>query len=137
MSKNPEFDGRPTIRITNTILEHPKVVGLTDRAFRSYIAALCYCSRQETDGRIPTSAARVIGPPKVVAELISAGLLALNGDGYSIHDYLRHQRSAGEIAAFRSARSADGKLGAHLRWHVAQRRRSKDCDYCLKEAETG
>lgn len=136
MSKAPKFDERPSIRLTNTILEHPKFVGLSDKAFRCYVAALCYCSRQNTDGRIVKAALQFVGPPKIIAELVSSGQLEFDGTDYHIHDYLKHQRSAEEIDAFRKARSADGKLGAHLRWHVPQRRHSEDCDYCLKGVDS-
>jgi hypothetical protein len=125
-----EFDARPSIRLDNSILENRKVVGLTDKAFRSYIAALCYCSRQETDGRIVAGARKVIGSPKVVIELLKAGLFEEHGEDLYVHDYLKHQRSSAEIDAFRKSRSQDGKFGAHLRWHVPRRQKVKDCDYC-------
>jgi hypothetical protein len=133
----PEFDGRPSIRLSNSIMENRKVVGLTDKAFRAFIAALCYCSRQETDGRIVAGAAKMIAPPRVIVELVDAGLLEADGQDFWVHDYLKHQRSADEIAAFRASRSEDGKRGAHLRWHIPRRQRSKDCEYCLQEAGSG
>jgi hypothetical protein len=130
----PEFDARPSIRISNSIMESRKVVGLSDKAFRAYIAALCYCSRQETDGKIIVGAAKMIGGPRIIMELVEAKLLEPDGQDFWVHDYLKHQRSAAEIAAFRESRSEDGKRGAHLRWHVPRRQKSKDCEYCLKGA---
>jgi hypothetical protein len=117
-------------------MENEKVVGLSDKAFRCFIGALCYCSRQETNGRIVSAAARLLGPPKSIKELVDAGLFEREGQDYYVHDYLKHQRSSDEIAAFRASRSADGKLGAHLRWHVPRRQRSKDCEYCLQGVES-
>jgi hypothetical protein len=130
----PEFDARPSIRLENKILENRKVVGLSDKAFRAYVGAICYCSRQETDGRIVPGARKVIGSPKVITELVKAGLFEEHGDDLYIHDYLKHQRSKAEVDAFRESRSKDGKLGAHLRWHVPRRQRVKGCDFCLQEA---
>lgn len=131
-----EFDTRPSIRLDNTMPENPKVVGLTDAAFRLYIEALCWCSRQEEDGRIPAAAMRRLGRPKAIRELVTAGLIYDHGGvEYEIHDYLRHQRSRAEIAAFRQSRAERGELGAHMRWHVATRKKSNDCAYCTGEKE--
>lgn len=130
----PEFDARPSIRLSNSIMENRKIVGLSDKAFRAFVAALCYCSRQETDGRIVPGAAKMITTPRVLMELVDAGLLEVDGQDFLVHDYLKHQRSAVEIAAFRESRSEDGKRGAHLRWHVPRRQRSKNCEYCLQGA---
>jgi hypothetical protein len=136
MSKPDDFDPRPSIRLSNTITENEKVVGLTDKAFRAYIEALCLCSRQETDGKLVAGHAAKVGSPRVIKELLDAGLLDRRGTDYVVHDYLKHQRSRAEINAYRASRSTDGKLGAHLRWHVPRRQRSKDCEYCLKEAQS-
>jgi hypothetical protein len=128
----PEFDARPSIRLDNTIIENRKVVGLSDKAFRSYIGAIAYCSRQETDGWIVPGARKIIGPPKVITELGKAGLFEEHAENLYIHDYLKHQRSSAEITAFRKSRSEDGKLGAHLRWHVPRRQKVKGCEFCLQ-----
>lgn len=127
----PEFDARPSIRITNTMPEHPKAEVLSDAAFRALIELWCWCSRQETDGQvIPARMAKV--RPKAKAELIAAGWV-IPGDPYRMHDYLKHQRSSVEIQSFRASQAESGAKGAHMRWHVPRRVRSKDCPYCLKE----
>lgn len=131
-----EWDTRPSIRITNTMPENRKIAGLSDKAFRSYIEALCLCSRQETDGLIVAGNVAKVGPPKAVRELVAAGLLEQDGRDYRVHDYLKHQRSSAEVTAFRASRSEDGRLGAHLRWHVPRRKISKGCPYCSKEVES-
>lgn len=126
------FDARPSIRLANTIMEHPKIADLSDAAFRAFVEAICFCSRQETDGKIKRGAIGRIGKPKVIAELVAAGLLEICGTDYWVHDYLRHQRASSEIQAFRESKSEGGKLGAHKRWHVPRRQVVKDCEYCLK-----
>jgi hypothetical protein len=130
----PEFDTRPSIRLSNTAPEHPKIVGLSDKAFRLWVETLCYCSRQESDGRVTFAAIRRQGAARVVDELLAAGLLVDEGDGYAVHDYLRHNRAASEIQSFRESKSESGALGAHKRWHVPRRQFSKECHYCLEEA---
>ena len=128
----PDFDGRPTVRIVNTMPEHPKVVGLSDKAFRLYIEAICYCSRQESDGHVTDVMMRRMGVPKMIKELVDAGLLNKAAGGYEVHDYLKHQRSADEIKSYRESRSDAGALGAHKRWHVPNRKLVKDCPHCLE-----
>jgi hypothetical protein len=130
----PEFDDRPSIRLTNTAPEHPKIVGLSDAAFRLWVELICYCSRQETDGKVTAAAMRRAGKPKVVAELLETEVLEQpNANLYLVHDYLRHQRSAAEIESFRESKAESGAKGAHMRWHVPRRQRVKDCPYCLQD----
>ena len=132
----PDFDTRPSIRICNTAPEHEKIVGLSDRAFRVWVETICYCSRQETDGKITEAAMRRQGQPKVIRELVSAGLLEAIPEGYIVHDYLRHNRSKAEIQSFRESKAESGQMGAHKRWHIPRRQFSKDCQFCLQEVES-
>lgn len=132
----PEFDTRPSIRISNTAPEHTKIVGLSDKAFRVWVETLCYCSRQENNGKISKPAMKRQGSSRVVSELVTAGLLVPTPDGFTVHDYLRHNRSAAEIQSFRESKSESGALGAHKRWHIPRRQISKDCTYCLREVES-
>lgn len=132
----PGFDGRPTIRLANSMPEHPKIIGLSDAAFRLWIEAICFCSRQETDGQIPKPMMRRLGQAKVIKELMSVGLLDEMTDRFDVHDYLRHQRSAAEIRSFRESKAERGTKGAHMRWHVPRRQRVKDCPYCLTEVDS-
>lgn len=133
----PQFDSRPSIRLDHTMPENPKIVGLSDAAFRLFVEAICFCSRQETDGKITAPMMRRLGRPKVVSELVDCGLLEVVDDGFRVHDYLRHQRSSSEIAAFRQSKSESGAKGAHMRWHVPSRRRVKDCPFCLSGVASG
>lgn len=127
------FDSRPSILLDNLMPENPKIVGLSDAAFRLYIEALCWSSRQQTDGKIPAPAMARLGRPKTINELITAELFYSHDNHIEIHDYLAHQRSRAEIQAFRAGQKQRGAFGAHMRWHVATRKRSEDCDYCTGE----
>ena len=40
------------VRLDDNFPNHPKVVGLSDQAFRLYISGLCYASHYLTDGLI-------------------------------------------------------------------------------------
>ena len=41
------------VRIDDNFADHPKVIALSDSAFRLFITGLCYSNRQLTDGLIP------------------------------------------------------------------------------------
>lgn len=94
------------MKLQDGFAEHPKVVGLSDGAFRLYVNALCYASRNETNGHIPAGAVKSLGGtmPRA-AELFHAGLweAPAEGDGWMIHDYLLHQRSREQINAEKEA----------------------------------
>lgn len=126
----PPFDTRPTVRLEHSMPENPKIVGLSDAAFRLYVEAICWCSRQESDGIIPAAAMKRLGRPRAITELVKAELLHDALGTYLVHDYLLHQRSADEIAAFRSSKRASGAKGAHMRWHIPRRQFVEDCAYC-------
>lgn len=128
----PEFDNRPSVRFSHTTPEHPKIAAMTDAGFRAWFDAICYCSRQETDGKITIPVMRRMASPRVIKELLAVGSLDVIPEGYFVHDYLRHQRSAAEIQSFRESKAASGQLGAHKRWHIPRRVKVKDCPFCLQ-----
>jgi hypothetical protein len=81
------------VRLDDSMPEHPKMVGLTDRAFRQHIAALCYSNRNLTDGAIPLVIAHrlVTSGKRHAGELVTAGIWDTTNDGYQIHDYEDYQ----------------------------------------------
>lgn len=86
------------LKLSVDLPDHPKVANLSDRAFRALIGAWCYAARFETDGYLPTAAARPVGITKRAAdELEAAGLIHPNGSGWHIHDWDQHQPTAEEI----------------------------------------
>jgi hypothetical protein len=112
------------LNVDDNFAEHPKVDVLTDNAFRLHVAALCYCSRLQTDGEIEASKVARLVPrfrKSSVAELVAARLWIPIDTGYAIHDYLDWNRSRAQIAESRDriskVRSAAGKKGADARWH--------------------
>jgi hypothetical protein len=104
-------DPRLFIKLHNGFPEHPKTVGLTDKAFRGVIELWCYCSRNKTDGIVLKAQVSRIIPPKTIRELIAAGYLIDDGDTMEMHDYLEHQESAEDIKNRRMARVEAGRLG--------------------------
>lgn len=81
---------------------NPKVVVVSKDARCLYIAGLCYCGENLTDGRIPASAVRILAAevearnPKAIAnELVRAGLWNSSNDAeFLINDYLEFNESS-------------------------------------------
>lgn len=91
--------GSTWLKLYDDLPEHPKVVGLNHRTFRAHIEALCYASRNLTDGFVPSSVLRRLHADKNVARaLVDAGLWEENPHGYVIHNYACVQRSAEQVA---------------------------------------
>lgn len=91
-------------KIDDQFPEHEKVSGLSDRAFRLHVAALCYCARNLTDGALTAKAVKVVAavidmtrPARYVTELVNAGLWVCDGDDHRIHDYAEFNPTADEV----------------------------------------
>ena len=86
------------VKIDPRMTEHPKIVGLSDRAFRLHINALCYAGRNDTDGRISRAVLRQLGgTARHAGELVAAKVWEVNGAGWAIHDYLHFNFSKAQI----------------------------------------
>jgi len=101
------------IKLDDTTPDHPKVDGLSNAAFRAWIEALCYCSEYLTDGVISRHRIGRRDGAKVVAELISVGLVKETDDPERvvIHDYLEHQTSRQQVVDIRAKRARAGSKG--------------------------
>lgn len=107
-------DDRLYIKVHNGMPDHPKVAGLSDKAFRAIVSFWCYCDRHYTDGTVPGVIA-LRESKRAVAELEKAGLIESRGADWYCHDYLEHQRSAAEVAAMKEKRRVSGSLGGKAR----------------------
>lgn len=108
-------DDRTYIKLHDGMPGHPKVRGLSDKAFRTYIRALCYCSEYLTDGVVIAPVARDLGVKKVWDELVASGLVESATGGYLMHDYLQHQRSAEQVRQYKEAKREAGRKGGKAR----------------------
>lgn len=92
------------VRFENTMPEDERLPGLSDRAFRLWVNAVCYSSRGETDGLVPAvlmSSLSVTATKKTVDELVDAGMLIARGRKFEIHNYLKFNPSKAQLGQMR------------------------------------
>jgi hypothetical protein len=104
------------LKIDDGFSEHPKVDALTDRAHRIHVDALCYCSRNLTDGQLTAVTVRGVkarrrATQKHIDELVGAGLWVPYKDGYLVKAFLEYNPTAAEVKEKRAARAEAGRLG--------------------------
>lgn len=94
------------VRLDDGFADHPRVIGLSDRAFRVHVAAMCYAARHLTDGWVPS------GHPshaRAIAELVTAGLWMPGADGgFVIRDWSQWNPS-GQTIKDRRTKDAERK----------------------------
>lgn len=84
--------------------DHPKVLELSDAAFRLHVRAMCFAARQETDGFLSKNSQKTLGAkPKNIQELERAGLWESSVDGHWIHDFLDYNPSREKLTAERES----------------------------------
>src|SRR3990167_3010294 len=79
-----------------------------------WVCGLAYCQEGLTDGFIPAEALPFLGVKnarQLAHHLVAAGLWDETVGGWVVHDYLKHNRSAAQIADIRDRRGKGGKLG--------------------------
>jgi len=154
-------NGETWIKVHDQMPEHPKIGGLSDKAFRLLIETWCWCKRQRNDGRFPLSAWQRMGTAKTRAELeagqyplveivnVAADLASLASlaeianhetprspeDRYLavIHDYDYWQTSNEQITERREKRRRAGSIGNHKRWHQGKGVVDPACEHCSQD----
>ena len=81
------------IKLDDTLPNNPKMLPLSDKAFRLYIEGLCYANQYLTDGFLAQAVINRLDNGKACQELIDAGLWITVEAGAQIHDYCEHQTS--------------------------------------------
>ena len=84
------------IKLEDTFPTNPKIASLSDREYRLYLHALCWCGLHLTDGSIPIQIVNKLGiknASKHANKLVEIGLWIKVEGGYQVHDYLKHQTS--------------------------------------------
>jgi hypothetical protein len=106
-------------KFDDNFADHPKVVALSDGAFRLHATGIIYCARYLTDGEVPVGQVPRLTPhynPSHLRELVVAGLWKAEGAVYLIHDYTQWNTPRAKVLAAKKARSEGGRKGAKRRW---------------------
>lgn len=94
------------VRLDDNFADHPKVIALSDSAFRIYINALCYSNRQLTDGFIPSPVYSIWASKEPNEEpadaLIDADLWEVVEGGYLIRSYEEYQPTREKVETKRA-----------------------------------
>ena len=104
------------VRLDDDFPHHPKALAAGAEGVALYVAGLCYCSKQETDGRIPRAAIPLLvadlrKPLEVAERLITVGLWEDEPGCYIVRNYLEYQRSKEEIEEIREQKREAGRRG--------------------------
>jgi hypothetical protein len=84
------------VRIDDGAMQHPKILALSDSAFRLWVRGLCYCQANLTDGLLPAAIVREMKAKRADVDTMTrplAGTYAplwevVDGFGFKVHDYL-------------------------------------------------
>lgn len=93
----------PWLRIDDRTADDPRILGASDAAVKAWLRLAAWCARHLTDGKIMTPAILSITTIAIAEELVTAGLLAHDNDGYRLHGDLAHVRTREEVEAEREA----------------------------------
>ena len=121
MTRAPRRERVVWTRLDDRFPWNPKVVGLSDAAFREYVTALCYCAAHLTDGAVPKA---TVHDPDAAGELVRAGLWMPVRSGWMVHDFLAWNPTAESVVQRRKA----------SRERMRQQRRTDDGRYSGSDA---
>lgn len=100
------------VLLDDQIAGHPKVLRAGAEAAWLWAVSIAYCSRQLTDGRVPSDALPTLGKfrtstTKLAATLVEARLFEVDGDdGFRVHDYLQHNDDRATVLKRRAKAAA-------------------------------
>lgn len=105
------------VKLDDQFFRHTKSTAAGKDGRALFLAGLCYCASQLTDGHISKTALMLVaaeaGVKHTVAKtLVDVGLWDDDGHhGYWVHDFLEYNPSATEVRAVRAKRAAAGAIG--------------------------
>lgn len=115
-------------KVDDHYFEHYKVLEAGPTAADLNLRGIAYCSRNQSDGKIPKAAVQLLNPGRDVADditrLLDAGLWRETQKFFVIHDYLEHQSSRAQIrdkqksARDRKRKSRTGHTVTHAAGHT-------------------
>lgn len=123
-------------KVDVNVCDHPKVIDLSDAAFRVWIASIATANRRMTDGFIATAVIRRFHdcdhfgedgdtPEEHAHELVAAGLWDEVPGGWQVHNFAEHNRTREERLADRE-HNREGNRERQQRYRERQKARSED-----------
>jgi hypothetical protein len=100
------------------LLRDPKVAQLSAGDQLAFISAILWTVEQQTDGRLPRVALRLLGSTAAqLGRLVDAGLLDRLDDGWQLRAWDKWQKPRQLWEAEHDDRVAKARLAACTRWH--------------------
>lgn len=96
-------------KLDDQFAEHPRIIGLSAKAFRLHVSSICLAARKLTDGHVSQRDTKLLHAvagtnKRHTEELVEAGVWETNGDGgYVIRDYLDYNPPAEQVKERRKA----------------------------------
>ena len=99
--------------------DNPKIIGLSDKAFRAYVEAIVYARQHLTDGFLDRRVVEKKWGTEVADELagndeVNPSWIAVEG-GWLIHDFCAHQTTREEIHGMKESRRRAGIVSGEKR----------------------
>lgn len=108
-------DKRLWMPFPNDFWLHPKIIGLSDNAFRAFVEMVGYSRINDLDGRIPLLAANAKWRKRSLVELQAnhpeRPTLSVDGDAYVIWNYSEHQETRAKRGERTAIATANGSKG--------------------------
>jgi hypothetical protein len=127
------------VKLDDGFPDHPKIDAAGPEAAWLYVAGLCWCSRQLTDGTIAkTRVARLTSlrnPTKAAAALVQVGLWVDEGDVFAVNDYHDYNPTKDAVVERRARREKASRKAHHDRWHAETK--STTCSLCYPPSRNG
>lgn len=127
------------MKLESAVARHPKMLRAGPAAAWLWVCGLAYCQEGLTDGHIPTEAIDhlgVRGAGRYAAVLVAVGLWEPVPDGWRVHDYHAHNRTAQEVSDLRAVRQRSGVAGGRASWEHRAEAKQKQHAEARSEQDT-
>lgn len=133
-------DNRLYANITLDFADHPKILPLSDAAFRCLIEATLWSRKHMTNGLLPRRFAIVRWNAETLHELTTNDTqnpsLIEREDGWIIHDFDQHQTTKEEIEQRRDARKIAGQKGGRASGEARRKQNEANAKQTLKQTRS-
>jgi hypothetical protein len=111
------------VKIDTSVSRNRKFVKAGPAPSWLWLCGLLFCQDSLTDGFIPAESLPYLGVKnagQLADHLVKAGLWHVSDGGWTVNDYLEHNRSANEVADLRAKRGNGGKLGGRPKKNLTE-----------------